>query len=271
MPAMKIFIVIMCTGLWYQAVSARQAYAWSQVKTSHFIVYYKNTPLDMVERIAQGAEENYSTITENLGLRRFNFWLWENRAVIYIHDDTADYQLSTNRPAWSGGFTMAQSKTIHTFLDPQGLYEGTLAHEIGHIVFREAVGFENQAVPMWFEEGVASLQEYLEYGGVKALMKTEIEKGNFLPLEKLSTIDPHVLSQRESSQPIYQGVIRFFYLESISIVAYLIEVFGKNSFSVFCRALRNTGKFDEALAKAYPFKNSQELSRGWEAYLRAQK
>ena len=252
-----------------QAASCSSAWAWQEYKTTHFIVYYKNIPFEVAQKIGLRAEDCYTLITENLGMRRFNFWLWDNRASIYIHNDAGDYQFSTNRPAWSGGFSLARNKVLHTFLDDQGFYEATLDHEIGHIIFREAVGFTNPAVPIWLEEGVASLQEYPDLARVQSVMKAEIARGNVLSLERLSEINPSVLSQRESGNPLYQEAIRLFYLQSVSICGYLLENFSKEAFNNFCQELKSRKNLDAALEAVYPFKNTPQLIRGWEAYIRA--
>ncbi|MCX5706723.1 MAG: hypothetical protein NTW13_03560 [Candidatus Omnitrophica bacterium] len=57
---------------------------------------------------------------------------------------------------------------------------------MSHIIFREFVGFNNPAVPLWLEEGVASYQEKSKYLTARVLIKEAIVKGNFMSLEKLS-------------------------------------------------------------------------------------
>ena len=68
---------------------------------------------------------------------------------------------------------------------------------------------------------------------------------------------------------MYQEAIRLFYLESVSICGYLLEKFGKEAFNNFCQELKSMKNLDAALAAVYPFKNTSQLIKSWEAYIRA--
>jgi len=72
---------------------------WSIEKSTHFIVYYKNAPGDFIQQLIEKSEYYYDKIADGLGFRRFDFWLWDNRAKIYIHDDAKAYQVATNQPS----------------------------------------------------------------------------------------------------------------------------------------------------------------------------
>jgi hypothetical protein len=71
---------------------------WKQEKSTHFIVCYKNAPEQFIKNLTDRAEEYYNKIADDLGFRRFNFWLWDNRAKIYIHDNKEAYQAATGQP-----------------------------------------------------------------------------------------------------------------------------------------------------------------------------
>lgn len=72
---------------------------WPIEKSTHFIVYYKNAPGDFIQQLIEKSEYYYDKIADGLGFRRFDFWLWDNRAKIYIHDDAKAYQVATNQPS----------------------------------------------------------------------------------------------------------------------------------------------------------------------------
>src|SRR3989338_7116526 len=114
---------------------------WNEEKSAHFIVYYKNAEERFVRQTIDKAEEYYKSIAENLGFTRYDFWLWDKRAKIYIYDSAEDYQAATGKPAWSGGVAFSHQKVIETYPWAQGFMQSLLPHELGHIIFREFIGF----------------------------------------------------------------------------------------------------------------------------------
>jgi len=239
--------------------SAQDEVKWNTEKSTHFVVYYKNAPPDFIKQLIEKSEEYYNKIADNLGFMRFNFWLWDNRAKIYIYDDTKDYQTSTGHPSWSGGCAIASQKKIQTFPYAHGFFESILPHEMGHIIFREFVGFDNYAVPLWLEEGVASYQEDYRRSMSSWVVKEAVKKGSFMNLEKLNNFSPK--SEKDNT------IVNLFYSEAVSLVDYLIKEFGKDRFVLFCQNLRDKRDFQRAIASVYPFSNIRELDLAWQKYI----
>lgn len=232
---------------------------WKTAKSTHFIIYYKNAPESFIEKLINKSENYYDQIAEALGFRRFNFWLWDNRAKIYIYDNADDYQSATGQPSWSGGVAMPKEKIINTFPYAKGFFDGILAHEMSHIIFREFVGFDNYAVPVWLDEGVAAYQEKGKYSMADSLVKEAINNNSFIPLDKLTGLNPQgILDQAE---------VKVFYSEAVSIVDYLIREFGKENFVVFCQDLRDKMNLEIAVKSVYPFSNIGELQEAWKKHL----
>ena len=132
---------------------------------------------------------------------------------------------------------------------------------MGHIIFRVFVGFDNPAIPLWLEEGVASYQEKLTYSMANTFVRKAIEKGNFITLERLSGFS--------SGSRIPDEAAQLFYIESFSIVDFLIKEFGKDKFVSFCQDLRDKKNLERAIASDYPFSNIQELDEAWEKHLKS--
>jgi hypothetical protein len=233
---------------------------WQTTKSTHFIVYYKNAPEDFLEQVKERSENYYDKIADDLGFRRYNFWLWDNRAKIYIYDNVGDYQAATGQPSWSAGCAIVREKVIHTFPFAKGFFNTILPHELGHIIFREFVGFDNFAVPLWLEEGVASYQENIRFFTANKLVQDAIGKGNFIGIEGLASFNPQ-LTQDSTS-------VNLFYAEAVSIVDFLIKDFGKDNFVLFCQNLRDKGDLERAIASSYPFANTSELSLAWQKHLK---
>lgn len=257
---MKKYILSLTLILLYCAVYAdNRAEKWNIAKATHFIISYKHAPEDFIDKLIDNAEQYYDEITDELGFRRYDFWLWDDRAKIYIYDNSVDYQLATGQPAWSGGCAYIKGKIIHTFPYAQSFFETILPHEMGHIIFREFVGFDNPALPLWLEEGVACYQQKLKYSTANAAIRQALSEDKFMPLNKLSGFNP---------QSADGEAVQIFYAESFSVIDFLIRDFGRDSFVLFCRSLRDKKDLERAIAANYNFKNIDALNEAWVKYLR---
>ncbi len=255
----KLFFLSLLILIFSAVLLAQQDDKWQTKKSTHFIVYYKNAPDDFTDHLIESAEEYYDKIADDLGFRRYNFWLWENRAEIYIYDNAREYQDATGQPGWSAGCAVAKKKIIKTFPYAQGFFDTVLPHEMGHIIFREFVGFDNHAVPIWLDEGVACYQGSLRRSLANKLLKETMRHKSFMNLEQLANFKPSSINETEA--------VNLFYAESLSIVDYLIKKFGSDNFVLFCQNLRDKRDFESAMRSSYPFNTMKEFEQGWQKYL----
>jgi len=233
---------------------------WKEEKSRHFIIYYKQAPFDFIKTVKEAAENYYYEITDNLGFSRDHIWSFDDRARIYIYDSSDDYVNSARQARWSSGSTILGSKTIRTFPSAHGFFDSVLPHELGHIIFREYVGFKTK-IPLWMDEGVAMYQEKAKRFGVNSEVKQALENETFIPIDKLSRMRLTRSSSREA--------VNLFYAEAASIVYFLISDQGSFRFTNFCRNLKQGNSFDQSMYKAYGrFKNIDDLNRAWVNYLK---
>ncbi len=233
--------------------------SWLTVKSTHFFVHYRNAPSDFIEDLVEKSEEYYDKIAEDLGFRRYDFWLWDNRAKIYIYDDAEEYQAQTGQPSWSIGSVVPKDKIIHAFPGVRDFFTTVLPHEMGHIIFREFVGFDNSSVPLWLDEGVARYQERARYMAASRILKRDWQEGRLISLPELSNFNPRLVNNPDS--------VNLFYAEAIGVVEFLIKEFGKDKFVYFCQNIRDKKNLNSAISSTYPFKDLLELDKAWKEYL----
>lgn len=233
---------------------------WHIAKSTHFVLYYKDVPSEFIDKVIEKAEDCYNKITNDLGFTRYNFWLWDKRAKIYIYRDSQDYQAATGQPDWSSGCVSVKDKIIKTYPLASGFFDTLLPHELGHIIFREFVGFDNKNIPLWLDEGVASYQEMTKRFAAKAYVRKAIKENKFIPIDRLSEINLALIQDKET--------IDIFYLEAVNLIDYLISQFGNTSFLNFCRALRDGKTLEQAISYTYPFRNLVELNTAWLRFLK---
>ena len=231
---------------------------WKEYRCQHFLIYYNNAPEDFVKNVELSAEQEYETIAQNLGFTRYEGWTWDNRAKIYIYDDQEDY-VGARNISWSHGMTLVQQKVIRTFPTAAGFFDSTLPHELGHIIFREFVGYKSK-IPLWMDEGVAMYQEKARRWGVNKLVTKALADGKFIPLKDLSHI-----TLNDNTDP---ATVELFYTEAASIVYYMITELGDYRFVNFCRQLKEGSRMDDAIHRAYArFENMDDLNNAWVKYL----
>lgn len=128
-----------------------------------------------------------------------------------------------------------------------GLEPSLIIHESAHVLLHQALGPASRPIPAWLNEGFAS---YVEpganpYSG-RSLSSLD------LPLEAMSTV------------PGTPRAIGAFYVKAESVVAYLMEEHGVESFQRFLGRLREGRSADDALVLTYGFDTSG-LEARWSA------
>ncbi len=260
-----LFLII--GGCWIWAVTAESAHtadsSWGEIKDKHFVIYYEAKSNEaLAKNLLRAAENYYRKIGEDIGYSRINkMWTWEDRVQIFLFATQAEFLASTGQPAWSTGYAdrdsrLFNSKTIVTFQQEDGFIDGLLPHEISHLILHDFIsGTEN--IPVWFDEGIAQLQEKDKRLMARSIMKTLVNRKQYVPFEQFMNWN----IRREKDARLAQ----VFYAQSLSVVDYLVTKFGTDAFSRLCRQLRDHKDFAQALSFAYTglFKNFDDLEKKW--------
>jgi hypothetical protein len=273
-----IFLGIFC-------LAANYAGDWREKKSEHFIVYFTQDE-KFAQEVLDAAEKDYRRIAYDLGYVRYSeFWTWDKRVKIYIFADRDSFLKATGQPSWSEGMADYTNKHIVSYIWGKGFVESLLPHEMAHLVFRDFVGFTGQ-IPLWLDEGVAQWEEEAKRKEIKNIIQRYFQQDNLLLVSDIMKLNIESLKGKQGvliratrTKDGKDGVlflsannlVEIYYLQSVSLVGYLIEKFGSNAFSGFCRELRDGKSVEEALKIAYPLyiHNIREFEDGWRAYLNA--
>jgi hypothetical protein len=236
-------------------------FKWKEQKSEHFLIYYNGANDDFVEEVRNAAEEYYRKISDDLNVRRFKSWTWDDRAKIYIYDDQDSYVSEGQQMGWSHGVANTRQKIIRTFPAAHGFFDSTLPHELTHIIFRELIGYK-VIIPTWFEEGVAMYHEQARRWGAHEVVRKSINDGTFIPLQDLSN-----MRLGSGTDP---DKINLFYAEAASAVNYLIQEGGEQKFLRFCEKLSSGGEqFEWALQAVYiRYRSLEKLNKDWMEFLK---
>ena len=231
---------------------------WIPLKSEHFIVYYRGRDQKFPSLVLSQAEFYYDAIAVALGYsRRDNFWLWEKRCLIYLYPSKTEFHHETRQAEWSGGYAVADKRTIVSYLGDSQFLDSILPHELAHLVFRDFVGAHKPGIiPLWLDEGVAMSQEKAKREYFDRLVAQMISKKTWAPLKTLSQI------RSLNGMDTHQSAI--FYAESQSLVRFLLG-FGPTRFVQFCRDLRDGKTLEDAFRANYPndFPSIQACEDHW--------
>lgn len=239
---------------------------WQELKAEHFIAYYNfKEDLPNIQLILRKAEEYYKRIAEQIGYSRYsNFWTWEDRAKIIIFPDQQTFIRNTGQPAWSAGYSGRDSELFHsriivTYRQEQDFLYGLLPHEIGHLILHDFVGFDTP-VPLWFDEGVAQLQEINKKDLANQFMRPLAQQKHHVPFPVIMNWD----IRKESDT----AKVKIFYAQSLSMVDFMIKNYGSSAFGNLCRNFKEGKNMEGALRAAYAssIDSLNAFERRWAEY-----
>jgi hypothetical protein len=260
---------------------------WKEAKGEHFLVYFTQNEL-VANDVLKKAEVYYRDIAIDLGYPRYSdFWTWDNRVKIYIYPDHDSYIKATSQPDWSQGLADYKKKQIISYAWSKGFVDSLLPHEITHLIFRDFVGFKGQ-IPLWLDEGVAQWSEKNKRKQIEGIVKELYLNNALISLEDMMKLDVRRLKDKEK---VYirsirtkegqrgilflsaENLVNTYYVQAVSLVEFLIDRYGADSFANFCRQLRDGKDLEEALKFAYPMsvRGMAELEDKWREYIAGKK
>jgi hypothetical protein len=276
------------------AASAR-AEEWREAKGEHFIVYSSKNSLsyssqeseldsDFAEEVLDRAETYYRNIALDLGYPRYSeFWTWDKRVKIYIYPSHDAYLKASGHPSWSHGMAEYTTKTISSYAFSKDFLDTLLPHEMAHLIFRDFVGFKGE-IPLWIDEGIAQWEEPLKRPEIKKMTNLLYENDSLLSISDMMRLDVRNIKEadrlyirstigRQGSRGVLflssEKLIQTYYVQSASLVGFLIDKYGSTDFAHFCRQLRDGKSTEEALKAVYPlrFRSLDEFEENWRKYL----
>ena len=270
---MRIFLTILIFNLVIMVVEApnksKVAYASEQgfrtLGSEHFVInYQEEVGYSYAGKIKKTAEKFYRIITQEFNLVREKLWLRDNRTKVFIAKDKETYVEDFGCSAWSSACVNYRDRIIYTY--PNYDYERfipTFVHELTHIIFREYVG--QGKLPLWLDEGVATYMEE-KYGAnfyqnSFALLRERIERGDYIKIEDLMKVTPQDLKGKP------QDYLNLFYIESYSIINFIMDRYGKYKFSNLLYYLKRGYSLQDSLSRvSYEIRDLDKLEDKWKRF-----
>lgn len=235
------------------AVRHGEANGWKLAESPNFRIFHKG-PVNYAEQVTRLAEQARSDAFTKWG--RAPRDAWQPACEVYLHPTGDAYAAATRQNATAPGHSSIKSsggrvtaRRMDLRADNPELMGCVLPHEVTHIVLGDL--FADAPLPRWADEGMAVLAE--PRAQVDRYLKTMIrlrQEGKLLHLNQ-------VLRQDYPDA----ATITVFYVQSVSVVEFLVSAKGAPAFAAFARDA--AGGLDAALARHYGLRNAAELEDRW--------
>ncbi len=227
---------------------------WKKAETTNFRLLHAQEATYAEQFLRAAEQHRAAAFTKWANTAPAN---WEPTCEICLHVNGASYAQATQQSATSPGHSSIKmpngkitSRRIDLRADNPDLAGITLPHEITHVVLADL--FPDGSLPRWADEGMAVLSE--PRSQVERYLKTMVRLRNeskLIPLTKILT---------RTEYPDAASVT-VFYVESVSVVEFLVNRKGAPEFIQFLRDA--TSGFDAALQRHYGLNNVAQLEEAW--------
>ena len=231
---------------------------WFHAETNHFVYHFTSYKED-IELYYEKAEVYYQWIKDLFGIER-DEWTKKGHIFVFTYEPfwkkfNARVQKTVQAEAFTSGWE------LYVWRHPQELNRiKTLSHELTHvIVFR----FLEGTIPLSLNEGFAEFVSYRAIAEKKGFDYTKLKiihplkSGEYMPLEELLSTE---------SYPPDPKSIENFYVESESLVQYLILKYGGPKFYTLLHDVSKGETFSSALDRIYRM-SLGTLERSFKPYM----
>lgn len=231
---------------------------WALAETANFRIFHalERTEAEEIARIAEATRVGMQT--KWFGKVQPD---WSPRCDIYLHANADAYSRETGVPGNSPGHSTLQTegdrvltRRVDLRLDNPNLLKGVLPHETTHVVL--AGQFGPTPVPRWVDEGIAVLTEPRE------LIDRHVKN---LPAHRRDNLLLSVRQLMELNDYPHPRQVGAFYGQSVTLVEYLSQLKGPQTFTQFMRDGLQGG-YEPALKRHFGIQGYNELQSRWMAH-----
>ncbi len=224
-------------------------FSWDVIQHDHIILFWYGSREDEARRLVGYADSTLARLQDEMGV------MLDQPVRIYVYRNKTDMSLALPRTSEAYddriltlGVVVDEATLL--LLGSQRDVEGTIAHELSHIVVGLATDNPYSSLPRWLDEGLAMYAEGELPSANRTSLERAVQRDQLISVRSLSgyTGDP--------------SQVDLFYGEVYSLVEYLLDTYGKAKMARLLDALAGGITQEEALQRAYEF-DLDELDAQW--------
>lgn len=226
-------------------------FVWETVKHGNVVVHWTGDDPSIGQSALSAANDALPLLTSNIPTSS------DNLLRIYVYPRTDDLQAALRLTGrnWIGahahpelGVVLVTASNASTA--NQGLAID-ISHELTHLLLYQATGSYYEAIPLWLEEGMATILEPENNDLFDEILQRALESGDTIPIQQLCRSFP---SENEE--------LLLAYAQSASMVRYIQGEFGNYAPSQLIRAIADGAKCENVTQEVLGL-SMAELSEEW--------
>jgi hypothetical protein len=225
---------------------------WQSIQDRNLTVHWFRGPRSLAQEMLSAGHDSLEQLAADTGLRL------EDPIAIYLYEEPSDLRLSVpGAPEWIGGIAFPEYNTVLAVANETHADYGrlTVRHELAHLVIERLTFNCLTELPVWLNEGLAMVAE---------VSGDENQSLDATTTLKEAIADNHLLTIRqiEGTFSVYTGRAALSYVESHSLVKFLIDNYGQERMLTLLMAFREGVTPDDALTSTYGF-DTLGLENAW--------
>jgi len=224
-------------------------FTWKTEEEGDVVLFWYGADKEQAEHLLGYATASLTRLQDDMGVAL------ARPVHIYVYQSKSDMSLALTRNSDAYDDRIL---TLGVVVDDATLLilgshsdvEGTMAHELSHVVVGLLTDNPYASLPRWLDEGLAMYSEGDLPGGNRRALDSAIRNDELISVRSLSgyTGDP--------------SQVDLFYGEVYSLVEFLLQTYGKEKMSELLTAIREGLYQEDALQRVYGF-GLDELDAQW--------
>jgi hypothetical protein len=228
-------------------------FEWDEVSTDQVTVYAYNNDNEFNREILDTAQRTVDKLEAEFGINLstpIRIWAYESI------DDFEAARLA-NTETWSAALAYPELNVVLAVLPAGNSYEvgRVVPHEISHQVLHQATMNPFNHLPTWLDEGLAVMNQETGKDNMSEIVRAAAAEGRLFSIRALN-----------SGFPYDSDEARLAYAESLSVVTFIIDLFGADKMAAYLAAYKEGLSHDDAARKGLGV-DLDELDRLWKESL----
>jgi len=228
-------------------------FTWKTLQDGQIVLFYYGSNQAQAQRLMGYATQALVRLQDEVGITL------DQPVRIYVYQSKSDMSLAlySRSEAFDANIVtlgVAVDRSTLLILGSHSDVEGTMAHELSHIVVGQATENPYGVLPRWLDEGLAMKAEGELPSGNQRALQDAIEADQLISVRSLSGY---------ANDP---AEVDLFYGEVYSLVDFMLENLGKEKMAALLAEFRAGQTQEQALQRTYGF-GVDELDRQWRASL----
>ncbi|MBI2304106.1 MAG: hypothetical protein HYU86_05105 [Chloroflexi bacterium] len=228
-------------------------FQWKSVSGGGITLYYYSFREVFAQQLLEEAQASVKRLSAQAGIT------YDRPMKIFAYDSKQDMDPALQER--SEAYTR-QTVTMGTVVSPQIMLllgnhpqvKDTVAHEVSHMVIKQATENPYVDLPAWLDEGLAMNAEKNVAEQYQFRLNAAVLHDDLLSLKSLSALVGH------------PAEVTIFYAEAWSSVKYLLDTYGQEKMADLLRTFKEGNTADGALKKVYGF-DVEGLDNAWRVSL----